>query len=107
MKIFGINDFSVFKDRDLLVVEDIIDTGLTMTKLVPYLMEHGARSVKVCTLLQKRTTRSVGFKGDYVGFDVPDAFLVGYNMDFNEIFRDMRHLGVLNKAGFEAFKGLE
>ena len=75
-----------------------------MSKLVPMLMEHGPKSVRVAALLEKRTTRSCGFKADYVGFSVPDAFVVGYNMDYNEAYRDMPHLCVINTAGIDFFK---
>ena len=75
-----------------------------MTKLVPLLMTHGTKSVRVASLVEKRTTRSCGYKGDYVGFSIPDAFVVGYNMDYNEAYRDMPHLCVVNEAGIEQFR---
>lgn len=90
--------------RDIIVVEDIIDTGLTMTKLVPELMAHGPTSVRVAALLEKRTEKSCGFKGDYVGFSVPDAFVVGYNLDYNEAFRDLPPICIINEKGVEFFK---
>ena len=103
MKISGI-DLKTLKGRDLIIVEDIIDTGITMKALIPHLQACEPRSVRVSSLLEKRTTRSNGFKGDYVGFSVPDAFVVGYNMDYNEGFRDMPHLCVINGEGIEYFK---
>ena len=75
-----------------------------MSKLIPMLMEHGPKSVRVASLLEKRTQRSCGFKADYVGFSVPDAFVVGYNMDYNEAYRDMPHLCVINQAGIDFFR---
>merc|ERR1711974_592603 len=66
-------------------------------------MGAGCASVKVASLLEKRTTRSCGFKGDYIGFSVPDSFIVGYNMDYNEVFRDLRHLCVISEAGQKQF----
>ena len=75
-----------------------------MTKLIPLLNEHGPKSVRVASLLEKRTSRSCGFKAEYVGFSVPDAFVVGYNMDYNEAYRDMPHLCVINQAGIEFFR---
>ncbi len=65
------------RGRDLIIVEDIIDTGTTMSKLIPALEEYGPKSVRVAALLEKRTPKSCGFKADYVGFSVPDAFVVG------------------------------
>ena len=88
----------------MILAEDIIDTGLTMTKLVPLLLEAGAASVRVASLLEKRTPRACGFKGDFVGFSIPDAFVVGYALDYNEAFRDMPHICVINEAGKDVFR---
>jgi len=90
--------------RRVVVVEDIIDTGATMSRLVPALLGAGAASVRVAALLEKRTPKSCGFKGDYVGFSVPDAFVVGYGLDYNEAFRELPHVCVINGAGIEAFR---
>jgi hypothetical protein len=65
------------KGRDLILVEDIIDTGTTMSKLIPVLQSFEPKSVRVAALLEKRTAKSCGFKADYVGFSIPDAFVVG------------------------------
>jgi hypoxanthine phosphoribosyltransferase len=100
-------DLKTLDGRDLILVEDIIDTGLTMSKLIPYLLTNPVskpKSVKVAALLEKRTEKSCGFKADYVGFSVPDAFVVGYNMDYNEAFREMSHVCVINNEGIEHFK---
>ena len=96
-------DMATLKGRDVIVVEDIIDTGLTMQHLLPELKKHGPTSVRVSSLLEKRTEKSCGFKGDYVGFSVPDAFVVGYNLDYNEVFRDMPHIAIINSAGIKEF----
>jgi hypothetical protein len=80
------------------------DTGLTMTKLIPQLLAAGAASVRVAALLEKRTPHSCGFKADFVGFSVPDAFVVGYNLDYNEAFREMPHICVINAAGIDFFR---
>jgi len=94
----GVN-LSEMKGRHILLCEDIIDTGSTMLKLVPYLQSFGAASVKVATLLTKRTPKSKGFVADYTGFSIPDHFVVGYCLDYNEVFRDMAHICVMAKAG--------
>jgi len=75
VRISGI-DMKTLAGRDIIVVEDIIDTGLTMTRLLPELGRHGIKSVRVAALLEKRTEKSCGFKADFVGFSVPDAFVV-------------------------------
>ena len=58
---------------------------------------------QVASLLEKRTERSCGFRGDYIGFSVPDSFIVGYNMDYNEVYRDLRHLCVISEEGLRKF----
>ena len=88
VKITGI-DMKTLEGRDIIIVEDIIDTGLTMTRLIPELQSHGTKSIRVAALLEKRTEKSCGFKADFVGFSVPDSFVVGYNLDYNEAFREM------------------
>ena len=72
------------KGRDILVVEDIIDTGLTLTYLVDWLKERNPQSLKVCAFLDKRKRRKVSFEADYVGFTIDDGFVVGYGLDFDE-----------------------
>lgn len=97
-------DLRSLAGRDVIVLEDIIDTGLTMTALLPELAQYGPASVRVGALLEKRTHKSNGFKADYAGFSVPDAFVVGYNLDYNEAFRDMPHICIIAPEGIEHFK---
>jgi hypoxanthine phosphoribosyltransferase len=82
--------------RDVLIVEDIVDTGLTLTRLVEMLRERQPASVKVCAFLDKQERRRVPFTADYVGFSIPDCFVVGYGLDYNEEYRflpDVRVVG--------------
>jgi hypoxanthine phosphoribosyltransferase len=72
------------KDRDVLIVEDIVDTGLTMTFLVDWLKERNPRSIRVCAFLDKKKRRKTPFEADYVGFAIDDGFVVGYGLDLNE-----------------------
>lgn len=98
-------DMRNLKGRHLLLVEDLIDSGLTMSQLVPHIEKNAQpASIRVAALMEKRTHRSCGFKADYVGFDIPDLFVVGYSLDFNEAFRDMLHICVINEHGIEKFK---
>eukprot|EP00981_Chlorochromonas_danica_P007427 scaffold1729_cov173-Ochromonas_danica.AAC.3 len=91
--------------KDVVIVEDIIDTGLTMERLVNKLQREGQpASIRVVSLLEKRTGRPSRYLADYVGFSIPDLFLVGYGMDFNEAYRDMDLLAVINQAGYEKYK---
>ena len=80
---------------DLLIIEDIIDSGNTLSYLVNYLLNKGARSVKTCTLLDKPSRRKVDFTPDYVGVEIPDEFVVGYGLDYAEKFRALPYVGVL------------
>lgn len=72
------------KGKDILIVEDIVDTGLTLQFLVDWFRERDPRSLKVCAFLDKRGRRKVPFEADYVGFAVEDAFVIGYGLDFDE-----------------------
>ena len=80
---------------DILVVEDIIDSGITLSYLSRYLQGKGAKSVRTCTLLDKPCRRRVEFVPDYCGTEIPDEFVVGYGLDFNEKYRELPCIGVL------------
>jgi hypoxanthine phosphoribosyltransferase len=81
--------------RDVLIVEDIIDTGLTLSRLVDVFRERQPASLKVCAFLDKSERRQVPFTADYVGFFIPDRFVVGYGLDYNEKFRFLPDVCVL------------
>ncbi len=89
-------DFSV-EGKDLLIVEDIIDTGLTLNYLTDILKKRGASSVKICTLLDKPERRSVEVNVDYLGFEIPDEFVVGYGLDYAEQYRNLPYVGALKE----------
>jgi hypoxanthine phosphoribosyltransferase len=81
--------------RDILIVEDIADTGLTLQYLTVWLKERNPRSLKVCAFLDKRKRRKVVFEADYVGFPIDDVFVVGYGLDFNEQYRYLPEVYVI------------
>lgn len=83
------------ENSDILIVEDIVDSGRTLSHLVEYLKLKGAASVKTVTLLDKPSRRQVEFEPDYTGFAVPDEFVVGYGLDFDEKYRALPYIGVL------------
>jgi len=83
------------KGRDVLLVEDIVDTGMTLNHIVDYLNTKKPASLKICTLLDKRARRIVNVPLDYVGFEIPDEFVVGYGLDFNQRFRNLPFIAVL------------
>jgi hypoxanthine phosphoribosyltransferase len=86
---------SSIEGRDVLIVEDIIDTGLTLNYLVRYLRGKGPRSLRICTLLDKPARRLVEIPIDYRGFEIPDRFVVGYGLDYDERYRNLPYIGVL------------
>ena len=81
--------------RHVLIVEDIIDTGLTLNYLVRYLRGKNPASLKICTLLDKPARRLVEIAIDYRGFEIPDQFVIGYGLDYGEAYRNLRFVGVL------------
>jgi hypoxanthine phosphoribosyltransferase len=81
--------------EEVLIVEDIIDTGLTLNYLVRYLRGKNPASLKICTLLDKPARRLVEIPVDYIGFTIPDQFVVGYGLDYGELYRNLRFVGVL------------
>ena len=82
-------------DKDVLIAEDIIDTGLTLSWLVANLESRGPRSVEVCTLLRKPDAQQMSVDVKYVGFDIPNTFVVGYGLDYDERYRNLRSIGTL------------
>lgn len=86
---------SDLRDCDLLIVEDIIDSGRTLAYLEKYLLNKGAKSVKTCTLLDKPSRRVVEFTPDYIGLEIPDEFVIGYGLDYDEKYRALPYVGVL------------
>ena len=89
------------EDCDILVVEDIIDSGRTLSYLVTYLKGKGARSVYTCTLLDKPSRREVEFTPDFVGKEIPVAFVVGYGLDYDEKYRNVPYIGILSPSVYE------
>ena len=79
--------------KDVLIVEDIIDTGLTILNVKDFLSKKNPNSVRVCTLLDKPSRRVVEVKGEYVGFEIPDEFVVGYGLDLDEKYRNLPFVG--------------
>jgi hypoxanthine phosphoribosyltransferase len=86
---------SSIEGHDVLIVEDIIDTGLTLNYLLRYLRGKNPATLRICTLLDKPARRLVDIPVDYIGFTIPDRFVVGYGLDYGEFYRNLRHVGVL------------
>ena len=86
------------KNRDVIVVDGIVDTGLTLTHLLSALEKQGPRSIKVCSLLSKPARRTYQVAIDYLGFEIADHFVVGFGMDYDQQFRCLPHVAVLDSA---------
>ena len=80
---------------DILIIEDIIDSGTTLSYLTKYLIGKGAKSVKTCTLLDKPSRRKVEYVPDYCGIEIPDEFVIGYGLDYAEKYRALPYVGIL------------
>lgn len=83
---------------DILVVEDILDSGLTLSYILELLSGRNPRSIRLCTLLDKPERRTVDIKADYVGAVIPDQFVVGYGLDYDEYYRNLPYVGVLKPS---------
>jgi hypoxanthine phosphoribosyltransferase len=81
--------------REVLIVEDIIDTGRTLDYLTRILWARNPVSLRICTLLNKPSRREIGVPLDYIGFDIPNKFVIGYGLDFDELYRNLPFVGVL------------
>ena len=89
-------------NRHVILIEDIVDTGTSLSKVVPFLAEQvPLKSIKVCTLLDKRLPITKKFEADYMGFSIPDHFIVGYGLDYNELYRDVKDIWVISQAGID------
>ncbi|BDR58337.1 hypoxanthine phosphoribosyltransferase [Xylocopilactobacillus apicola] len=89
-------DFSIdVKNKDVLIVEDIVDTGLTLYHVKEHLKKRGAKSVKICTMLDKPSRRNLDVVSDYNGFVIPNEFVVGYGLGYANRYRNLKYIGIL------------
>lgn len=84
-------------DRDVLIVEDIVDTGKTLEKVTEMFRAKGAKEIKIVTLLDKPARREKAIEADYIGFVVPDEFVIGYGLDYNQKYRNLPYIGVIKE----------
>ena len=87
--------------KNILIVEDILDTGKTLYNVKEMLLKRNANSVKIVTMLDKEECRIIDMKADYVGFKIPNAFVVGYGLDFNEKYRQLPYVGILKEECYK------
>ncbi|MGK3737560.1 MAG: hypoxanthine phosphoribosyltransferase [Bacillariaceae sp.] len=95
-------DLEGLKEKHVLLVEDIVDTGTTLSHLIPILKEKvNPASLEVCSLLSKRINEPQKCKAKYVGFSIPDHFIVGYGLDYNELYRDTKDIWIISQKGID------
>lgn len=87
--------------KNVLIVEDIIDSGNTLFKIKKLLEHRDAKSVRICTMLDKPSRRVVDVSVDYVGYEIPDEFAVGYGLDYDELYRNLPYIGILKKSAYQ------
>ncbi len=85
------------RDRHVIIVEDIVDTGITLDYLLNHLKDRGAASIEICCLLDKPANRKVDITPKYVGFSIENEFVIGYGLDYNELYRNLPYIGVFRK----------
>ena len=100
VKILKDLDLSV-EGKDILIVEDILDSGITLNYLKDLFIRRGVNSLKICTILNKPDRRKAPIYADYVGFDIPDEFVVGYGLDYAEKYRNLPFVGILKREVYE------
>lgn len=89
------------KDKEVLIVEDIIDTGFTLKKIKETLLRREPRDLKIITLLDKPERREVEIKPDFTGFKIPNEFVVGFGLDYNQLYRNLPYIGIVRRSLYE------
>lgn len=89
------------KDKEVLIVEDIIDTGFTLKKIKETLLKREPKDLKIITLLDKPERREVEIKPDFTGFKIPNEYVVGFGLDYNQLYRNLNYIGVVKRSVYE------
>ena len=102
VKVGGGLNYKDITGKDIIIVEDIIDTGTTLAHLLPILeKEASPKSIEVCSLLKKRLSTPAKCDAKYVGFSIPNQFVIGYGLDYNELYRDLCDIYVISQKGID------
>ncbi|VDD87604.1 unnamed protein product [Enterobius vermicularis] len=104
VNILGLSSIDELKEQNVLIVEDVVDSGNTLAHLLDTLNVIGVKKAWTAVLMSKRVKREREVKEDFVAFDVADKFIVGYGLDYNQKFRDLRHVCVISPKGIEKYK---
>ncbi|CAG9539234.1 unnamed protein product [Cercopithifilaria johnstoni] len=107
LEISGLLNEKQLENKNVVIVDDIVDSGLTMSQLLKTLEEMGVKQKWTAVLLSKRCARELKVQEDFVAFDIPDKFVVGFGLDYNQKFRDLGHICVMNEAGIEKYRVAE
>lgn len=95
-----LGDLSInIEGRDVMIVEDIVDTGLTLDYIRHILLARHPKSLRICTLLDKRARRRIAVPIDYIGFEIPDEFVIGYGLDYDQKYRNLPYVAILDVDG--------
>ncbi len=97
-------DFDELKEKNVLIVDDILDTGRTLHKILKDVKRSKPQSLEISVLFEKRNNYEHGLKAKYTGFSIPDKFIIGFGMDYNEKFRELKHTCVISKNAIEKYK---
>lgn len=92
---YNVKDLDFCKDKDILLIDDILDSGLTLSTVISEIKQAGASSVRTCVLLNKQVERTVNIVPDYKAFDIENEFVVGFGMDYNGLYRNLPYIGVM------------
>lgn len=106
VNLLGLSSIDELKNQNVLIVEDIVDSGRTLSHLIQTLWTHGVKKAWTAVLLSKRVKRMNKVQEDFVAFDIADKFVVGYGLDYNQKFRDLRHVCVVSAEGIEKYKNV-
>ncbi len=102
VKVGGGLNYQDLTGKDVLIVEDMIDTGTTLSHLLPVIKKKAkVNSLEVCTLLTKRLQTPAKCEAKYVGFSIPNQFAIGYGIDYNELYRDLKDIWVISQQGID------
>ncbi|KAI1712852.1 phosphoribosyl transferase domain-containing protein [Ditylenchus destructor] len=104
LEITGLSNLDELSGKNVLIVDDIVDSGFTLSQLAATLKARGVAKLWTALLLSKRGVRKVPVQEDFVAFNIPDKFIVGFGLDYNQIFRDLNHICVMSEAGIEKYK---
>jgi hypoxanthine phosphoribosyltransferase len=104
LQLIGLSNTEELNGQNVVLVDDIVDSGLTMSRLINTIKSYGAKQVWTSLLLSKRVNRQVDVQEDFVAFNIPDKFIVGFGLDYNQKFRDLNHICSMSDAGIEKYK---